>query len=67
LAHLAGALAKKVWVILAAQCDWRWLVERQASPWYPSARLFRQKKRGSWEEVFRRVTRHVQRLIGGRA
>jgi len=55
LAHLAGALGVRVWVILQAVPDWRWLTERADSPWYPSMRLFRQKNAGDWPEVFARV------------
>ncbi|TAE11595.1 MAG: tetratricopeptide repeat protein [Oscillatoriales cyanobacterium] len=55
VAHLAGALGKPVWVLLAFSPDWRWLLEREDSPWYPSARLFRQRERGGWEGVFARV------------
>jgi len=55
VAHLAGALGKPVWILLAFSPDWRWLLEREDSPWYPTARLFRQHQRGDWEDVFDRV------------
>ncbi len=55
VAHLAGALGKPVWILLAFSPDWRWLLEREDSPWYPTARLFRQHQRGDWEDVFARV------------
>jgi tetratricopeptide (TPR) repeat protein/glycosyltransferase involved in cell wall biosynthesis len=55
VAHLAGALGKPVWILLAFSPDWRWLLEREDSPWYPTARLFRQHQRGDWESVFDRV------------
>ena len=51
-AHLAGALGVKVWVALRIGPDWRWLAERQDSPWYPSMRLFRQSVFGHWLPVF---------------
>jgi tetratricopeptide (TPR) repeat protein len=47
--HLAGALGKPVWVLLAIPTDWRWMFDRGDSPWYPAARLFRQPRRGHWE------------------
>jgi tetratricopeptide (TPR) repeat protein len=55
LAHLAGALGVPVWVVLQAVPDWRWLAERDDSPWYPSMRLFRQRTPGDWREVLDRV------------
>jgi tetratricopeptide (TPR) repeat protein len=55
LAHLAGALAKPVWIPLPAFPDWRWLLERKDSPWYPTARLFRQTSPGSWDDVIERM------------
>ncbi|MCW6049624.1 tetratricopeptide repeat protein [Lyngbya sp. CCAP 1446/10] len=55
VAHLAGALGKPVWILLAFSPDWRWLLEREDSPWYPTARLFRQRERGDWQGVFERV------------
>jgi hypothetical protein len=57
IAHLAGAMGKPVWILLsAAETDWRWLRERSDSPWYPSARLFRQRVAGDWAPVFRRLS-----------
>ncbi|MBS0417407.1 MAG: tetratricopeptide repeat protein [Proteobacteria bacterium] len=52
LAHLAGALGVRVWLVLQSVPDWRWLVDRSDSPWYPSMRLFRQRTAGNWVEVF---------------
>jgi ADP-heptose:LPS heptosyltransferase len=55
VAHLAGALAKTVWIMLPYSPDWRWLMERKDSPWYPTARLFRQKNDFSWQSVIARI------------
>ncbi|MDR5856833.1 tetratricopeptide repeat protein [Caballeronia sp. LZ062] len=55
VAHLAGALGKPVWILLCANACWRWLDARDDSPWYPSARLFRQRAPGQWVEVIERV------------
>ncbi len=55
VAHLAGALGKLVWVLLPYSPDWRWLLDREDSPWYPTMRLFRQKSLGNWTEVIERV------------
>jgi Flp pilus assembly protein TadD len=54
-AHLAGALGVRTWVALAFVADWRWLQEREDSPWYPTVRLFRQRQPGNWAEVFERM------------
>ena len=63
IAHLAGALGAPVWVLLPFAPDWRWLLEREDSPWYPGMRLFRQKRRGDWDEVFERITEEVKKLL----
>jgi len=55
VAHLAGALAKPFWLLLSCDTDWRWLLEREDSPWYPTARLFRQTILGDWSSVVDRV------------
>jgi hypothetical protein len=55
VAHLAGAMAKPVWLLLAFNPDFRWLLGRDDSPWYPTARLFRQPKAGDWPSVIARV------------
>ena len=60
IAHLAGALGKPVWILLPYDPDWRWLTERDDSPWYPSAQLFRQTARGDWGGVIERVVEHLQ-------
>ena len=51
VAHLAGALGKPVWILLPTGCDYRWLLQRTDSPWYPTATLFRQSERGNWSGV----------------
>jgi ADP-heptose:LPS heptosyltransferase len=55
VAHLAGAFGKPVWILLNKGCDWRWFLEREDSPWYPSARLFRQRTPGEWQDVVKRI------------
>ncbi|WP_158900643.1 tetratricopeptide repeat protein [Burkholderia sp. L27(2015)] len=60
VAHLAGALGRPVWVLLPYGPDWRWLTERDDSPWYPSMRLFRQTALGDWDGVIERVRQHLQ-------
>jgi hypothetical protein len=63
MAHLAGAMGRPVWTLLPYRCDWRWMIERQDSPWYPTMRLFRQKRPGDWRPVIQRVERELRMLI----
>ena len=58
-AHLAGALGKPVWILLPHAPDYRWMLDREDSPWYPSARLFRQSKAGDWAGVIQSVKEQV--------
>jgi len=58
--HLAGALGRPVWVLLEHTPDWRWLLDRVDSPWYPAARLFRQPNPGNWESVISAVIDELQ-------
>jgi Flp pilus assembly protein TadD len=55
VAHLAGALGRSTWLLLRYPPEWRWLLEREDSPWYPTARLFRQRKEGDWSGVAHEV------------
>ncbi len=64
-AHVAGALGVPAWVMLERAADWRWMVERVDSPWYPSLRLFRQQADGDWEGVVDRVRRELVCLSAG--
>ena len=61
VAHLAGALARPLWVMLPSSGDFRWLLDRDDSPWYPTARLFRQKRPGDWDQVVADVVRALLR------
>ena len=63
VAHLAGALAVPVWVALKSDAEWRWLTERADSPWYPTMRLFRQKRRGVWSDVFEAMAGELAQLV----
>ena len=63
-AHLAGGLGAPVWTMLPESCDWRWLVGRADSPWYPSMRIFRQQRRGDWQSVVRRIVCSLGELAG---
>jgi hypothetical protein len=63
VAHLAGALGIPVWVPLPLTPDWRWLLEREDSPWYPTMRLFRQSRFGEWDQVFMQMAIELNRLV----
>ena len=62
VAHLAGAMGKPVWILLNNSPDWRWLLDREDSPWYPTARLLRQSAFGNWQDVLTRVERELRDL-----
>ncbi len=66
-AHLAGALGVPVWTLLMHEPDWRWMLDREDSPWYPTMRLFRQRAPGDWAPVIRRVASELHALAAGRA
>jgi ADP-heptose:LPS heptosyltransferase len=63
VAHLAGALGKPVWTLLPFVPDWRWLLNRDDSPWYPTMRLFRQPSPGDWETVISRIQSDLSKII----
>ncbi|SAL79843.1 tetratricopeptide repeat protein [Caballeronia peredens] len=63
VAHLAGALGKSVWILSRFDGCWRWLLDRDDSPWYPSARLFRQTRPGDWTGVIDRVTETLRTWV----
>lgn len=62
IVHLAGALGRQVWILLQHAADWRWLVDRTDSPWYASAKLFRQRSPGDWNSVVDQVVRELQKM-----
>jgi tetratricopeptide (TPR) repeat protein len=62
-AHLAGALGVPVWVVLPFNPDWRWQLDREDSPWYPTMRLFRPRVRTGWQDVIQRVASELQKLV----
>jgi tetratricopeptide (TPR) repeat protein len=66
VAHIAGALGKPCWLLLPANADFRWLRDREDSPWYPSMRLFRQRRPGDWSEVTSRVAAVLHEAIHAR-
>jgi hypothetical protein len=61
-AHLAGALGVRVWLLLHADCDWRWMQHRTDTPWYPTMRLFRQRSAGDWSAPVEEVMDALQRF-----
>ena len=66
VAHLAGALGRPVWIALRHVPDWRWMLERSDSPWYRTARLFRQARAGDWNGVFEQMRRELRSMTDGR-
>jgi ADP-heptose:LPS heptosyltransferase len=65
VAHVAGALGKPVWILLPFVADWRWLQDREDSPWYPSARLFRQPAPTNWGSVIKRLREELRSWTNG--
>ncbi len=65
-AHLAGAMARPTWVLLPFAPDWRWMLDRSDSPWYPTMRLFRQKQWGNWHGVFKEITEELRSVTQNR-
>jgi Tfp pilus assembly protein PilF len=66
VAHLAGAVGKPTWVLLPTPPDWRWLLKRSDSPWYPTMQLFRQDRAGDWDGVIAGVLEALRRELGSR-
>jgi tetratricopeptide (TPR) repeat protein len=67
IAHLAGAMAKPVWILLPHLSDWRWMQQTEATPWYPTARLFRQSIPGDWAGLVERVIGELSDLLAARS
>jgi hypothetical protein len=66
IAHLAGALARPAWVVLPRWADWRWLLDRPDSPWYPTLTLLRQKTEGDWRPVVQTLHDKLSQLAAAR-
>jgi ADP-heptose:LPS heptosyltransferase len=64
-AHLAGAMGRPVWVLVPFAPDWRWMLEGETTPWYPSARVFRQSALADWNAVIARVAAALQEQLKG--
>jgi len=64
--HLAGALARPLFIALRRIPDWRWLLDREDCPWYPTARLFRQRSTGDWTDVFARIVAETHAMASAR-
>jgi ADP-heptose:LPS heptosyltransferase len=62
VAHLSAALGKRTWILLPYSAAWRWLLDRDDSPWYPSVRLFRQEAPGDWRGALERIAAQLQTL-----
>jgi ADP-heptose:LPS heptosyltransferase len=62
IAHLAGALGARVWTVLSYVPDWRWLLEGEDTPWYPTMRLFRQREPQCWDDPFAHIKDELMKL-----
>jgi len=67
VAHLAGALNVNTWLLLPDPADWRWIIGRDDSPWYPGMRLFKQQKRGDWDGLLETVAQELRKIVTQRA
>ncbi|MDP9173887.1 MAG: tetratricopeptide repeat protein [Planctomycetota bacterium] len=67
VAHLAGAMAKPVWMLIPFAPDWRWFLDREDSPWYPTMKIFRQTKPGDWTSPVERLKQSLENLVKGHA
>jgi hypothetical protein len=63
VAHISGALSKPTWVLLPYSPDWRWLLDRDDSPWYPSVKLYRQKEIGNWDSVLENIKGDLEKHL----
>ena len=63
IAHLAGGLGVPTFLMLPYTAEWRWLIDRHDSPWYPTMKLFRQKKAGEWSPMMKKILYELQNLI----
>lgn len=66
VAHLAGAMGKKVWLLLPSIPDWRWMLNNNTTPWYSSMRLYRQKYKGNWNSVFKSIALEIENILSER-
>jgi len=62
VAHLSAALGRETWVLLQYVPDWRWLLDREDCPWYPSATLYRQLRIGDWDSVLENVSDNLEKI-----
>lgn len=66
VAHVAGALGRPVWMLVSDPADWRWMLDRSDTPWYPSMRIFRQRVRGSWDATIDEIATSLASVVQGR-
>ena len=63
VAHLAGSLGKRVWILLSKSSDWRWNIKDKRNIWYPTAQIFKQRTEGNWSEPFDDIVVELKKLI----